>query len=75
MQDSIKKPLGIGNRRVYHAEVLVTDKELASALGITKQAVSGMSNKKKKLLLKLGLVYKRKLDTEAGFEYTSLNDL
>lgn len=59
----------------YHGIRLVSDKELAKALGISSGAVGLLKNKRKKLLMKIGLTYKKLLDKANGFEYINIKSL
>lgn len=59
----------------YHNIELVRDVELAKALGVSRQAISNMSNKRKRFLLKLGLTYKKSLDAINGGAEFNLNDI
>lgn len=61
--------------RKYGDVKLISDRELALELGISVMAVNAMKNKRKKLLLKLGLMYKQVIDRKTGFEIIRLCDI
>lgn len=61
--------------RIYWNEKLISDADLAKSLGVGTCAINNMKNKRKKLLLKLGLAYKRMLDEKHGSEFIKLENL